>query len=107
MDFTCTDDLIARLPALLREAGCDAVGPPERHVLQRQGLTFDSIECSRGKARAWVSVCTRQGDAQRYVSLVGHFGRLVRVWRWYADFLLRRDIARVLREAGAVELEED
>lgn len=100
----CSPELIARIPDVLSEVGCDVVAPLTECVVEREGTAWKTFSCSRREARACVSVCTRQGDPRRYVVASMDLRRVVTFWRWRADFRLTRDIARAMENAGAVEV---
>lgn len=104
-ELTCGSDLIARLPGLLDEVGCDVVTMREC-VVAPEGISFKLMSCARHGATADVTVCTRQADSQHVVNVSISLRHIVRFWQWRADVMLVREIARRIRTAGAVELTE-
>ena len=104
-ELECAPDVIARLPALLHEAGCDAVVARE-YAVAREGISWTLMSCSTHGASAVVAVGTTQGNAQHVVNISMSLRRIVCFWRWRADFLLVREIARAVKAAGAVEVAE-
>jgi hypothetical protein len=101
-----SSDAIARLPALLREIGCDVVAV-QNHTSDKERVSWTVLSCTMGRGRAVASVYTHDRKGLGPVVTVSlDLRRLLQPWHWHADWSLVSDIADSIVRDGGTSLDD-
>lgn len=104
-ELECSPEVIARLPSILDEIGCEVVTLREVEF-EEERITWTLLSCSTRNANALVGIATLQGRVYRFANISMNLKRLLAFWHWRGDFLLAREIARAVKSAGGIEMPE-